>query len=633
MSGATRGNRRTIIFASRATRDAGWDCHQFAAPSAVYDHGERPLKRILDMLACGLAAAIALMGLAGSATADPPHNVVLFVPDGLRAAMVDEQTAPAMAALRRRGVDFANPHALFPTFTTANASALSTGHYLGDTGDFSNTLYLGFTAANASTVPFLEDDSMLGDVDAHFAGDYLDEPTLLKLARDAGFGTAAIGKLGPVLIWDHTARDGQSTIIIDDATGSPTGVPLSPEIAQALAAAGLPATPPARALPNRAQQDYFVRIATKIVLPRLKARNAPFMLVFWSRDPDGTQHGQTDSIGKLVPGINGPSSLAAIRNADDDLAKLAAGLDALGLAATTDIIVAADHGFSTIAKTSATSQAAQGHYDNIPAGELPPGFVALDLAAALGLPLSDPNRGNAVVQPGQLPKQGSGLLGRDPARPDVVVAANGGSDLIYLPAHDRALALRVVAALLDQDYVSGIFVDDDLGPVPGAMPLGAINLAGRALTPRPDIVVSFRSWAEGCDTPVKCAVEIADAGLRQGQGMHGSFSRADTMNFMAAVGPDFKAGFVDEAPVSNADVGRTVAAILGLRTQDKGELVGRVMREAMPGGAVPRVDAGIERSGPAANGLVTELEFQQIDTTRYFDAAGFVGRTVGLPEN
>lgn len=34
--------------------------------------------------------------------------------------------------------------------------------------------------------------------------------------------------------------------------------------------------------------------------------------------------------------------------------------------------------------------------------------------------------------------------------------------------------------------------------------------------------------------------------------MHGSFSRAETMNFMAAIGPDFKNGFVDVAPVSTA---------------------------------------------------------------------------------
>ncbi len=43
--------------------------------------------------------------------------------------------------------------------------------------------------------------------------------------------------------------------------------------------------------------------------------------------------------------------------------------------------------------------------------------------------------------------------------PKLVVAANGGSDLIYLPDGDRAIAKRVVETLLAQDYVSGIFVD------------------------------------------------------------------------------------------------------------------------------------------------------------------------------
>ena len=60
------------------------------------------------------------------------------------AAMVNDQTAPAMAALAREGVWLRNSHSLFPTFTTANASAMATGHYLGDTGDFSNTIYAGF---------------------------------------------------------------------------------------------------------------------------------------------------------------------------------------------------------------------------------------------------------------------------------------------------------------------------------------------------------------------------------------------------------------------------------------------------------------------------------------------------------
>jgi predicted AlkP superfamily pyrophosphatase or phosphodiesterase len=76
---------------------------------------------------------------AGAASAEnaTPRNLILFVPDGLRALMVRPETAPAMAEVRDKGVNFKNPHSLFPTFTTANASAMATGHYLGDTGDFS----------------------------------------------------------------------------------------------------------------------------------------------------------------------------------------------------------------------------------------------------------------------------------------------------------------------------------------------------------------------------------------------------------------------------------------------------------------------------------------------------------------
>ena len=118
---------------------------------------------------------------------------------------------------------------MFPTFTTANASAFATGHYLGDTGDFSNTIYVGYPvkAANGTVTPFLEADPVLGDVDQHFDGNYLDEDTILLAARHQGYSAAAIGKVGPTLIFDHTERTGEETIIVDDSTGSPAGIPLS----------------------------------------------------------------------------------------------------------------------------------------------------------------------------------------------------------------------------------------------------------------------------------------------------------------------------------------------------------------------------------------------------------------------
>jgi Type I phosphodiesterase / nucleotide pyrophosphatase len=576
-----------------------------------------------------------------------PRNLILFVPDGLRALQVSAETAPTMAGLRDRGVNFANPHSLFPTFTMPNASGLATGHYLGDTGAFGNTIFTGYsvTPAGGSMTPFIESDPVLGDIDAHFAGDYLNETTILNAARARGFSTAAIGKLGPTLQFDHTERSGERTITVDDATGSAAGIPLSEAVKAALTQAGLPLAAPSRGengkagdfrtagttVANVTQQAYFADVATKVVLPIFKAKRQPFLLMFWSRDPDGTQHNQGDSLSTLTPGINGPTSLAAVKNADNNLKQLMDALHDLGLAETTDIVIAADHGFSTISKESETSAAAKGAYADVAAGRLPPGFVAIDLAKALSLPLFDPDSKNAPVAETAYPRLGNGLIGQDPAKPDVVVAANGGSDLVYVPSRDRELAARVVAELLKQDYVSGLFVDDDLGKIPGTLPLTAIGLKGSAITPYPAIVVNFRTYSTGCEQPLLCTVSVADTRLQQGQGMHGSFSRADTMNFMAAAGPSFKSGFVDPAPVSNADVGKTIAKVLDLNIPFKGLLSGRVIEEALPGGEVPSSIAGVLRSEPSADGLVTLLAFQRVGTTSYYGAAGFANRTVGLP--
>src|SRR5229473_3104634 len=371
------------------------------------------MRRSILLLSAGLAVLSVSTALAQNST---PHNMILFIPDGLRALKVTPETAPAMAEVRDKGVNFKNPHSLFPTFTMANASGMATGHYLGDTGTFSNTIYTGFSSAPAgdTVVPFIENDAVLGDVDEHFHGDYLNEETILKMARAKGFSTAAIGKVGPTLIFDHTDRadrPGLHSIVIDDSTGNKNGVPL------------------------------------------FKERAKPFVLVFWSRDPDGSQHNTGDSLNTITPGINGPTSLAGIKNADNNLAQLRKALDDLGLAANTNIIVSADHGFSTISKESKTSPSAKIAYEDTPKDFLPMGFLALDLAKALELPLFDPNDKNARVGDNAHPKAGNGVLGADPAKPDLVVATNGGSDLIYLPNQDKKLATRTVKALLDQDYV------------------------------------------------------------------------------------------------------------------------------------------------------------------------------------
>jgi len=627
-----------------------------------------------------------------------PCNIVIFVFDGLRAGSVNAVDAPTMFWLRNHGVSFANSHSLFPTFTTANASAIATGHYLGDTGDYSNQIYIGhpvfldgnFGRPPGSYAPYVENNRVLGDLDAQFKGNYLNEESLLAAARRHGFSTAAVGKMGPAAIQDVSQLNPVNggfaiprTIIIDDGTGTPDGVPLAPEVSSALVNAGLPTTTPVRVQPtgnnttpgtkdpNIVQQAYFADATTKVILPMFIKSGKPFALLYWSRDPDGTQHFQGDSLNKLIPGINGPTSKAALRNADNNLKQI---LDYINsdpqLAANTDIFLTADHGFATISKYDVdsaghgtTSYAAKWIYKDaqgrqeVNTGFLPVGFVSIDIAHELGLPLFDPDsqidgpNGAKMFEPvdpsiaQQLPQvrqhpiAGNGLIGgtgriANETDAKVVVAANGGSDLIYLPGHDPDLVKKIVAFLTEQDYVGGLFVNDEYKNMPGALPSSSIRLIGASLTPTPTIAVTFKTFSTDPKQPDMSGVQITDYVLQHGQGMHGSFGRANTFQFMAAIGPDFKKQFVDQTPVSNADIAPTLAQILGFDVASKGELKGRVLREALAGGP-PSVlfQRRIAISESAANGKKTILMYQQLAKQVYFDQACFKNAATTKAQN
>jgi hypothetical protein len=624
--------------------------------------------------------------------AHPPRNIVIVVFDGMRAGSVNVIDTPTMFWVRTHGVNFGNSHSLFPTFTTANASAIATGHYLGDTGDYNNQIYIGhpvfmdgnFGLPPGSYAPYVENNRVLGDLDAQFQGNYLNEETLLAAARTHGFNTAAIGKMGPAAIQDVSQLnpvEGRfsipQTIIIDDGTGNADGAPLSAEVTAALARANLPTKSPGRGQPtgtnttpgttnpNSVQQSYFADATTKAILPMFVKSGKPFALLYWSRDPDGTQHFQGDSLNTLVPGINGPTSKAALKNADNNLKQILNFIQSdPTLAANTDIFLTADHGFATISKhdvdaggRATTSFAATKVYKNqdgrqeVNSGFLPVGFLAIDLAHELGLPLFDPDSqvdgtdGKKIFEPvdpdvvqqtaavRQHPVSGNGLLGGTGSilkdtDAKLVVVANGGSDLIYLPARDPELLKKIVAVLTRQDYVGGLFVNDEYKNVPGTLPTSSIGLIGSSLTPSPTIAVTFKTFSTDSKDPVMTGVQITDYPLQHGQGMHGSFGRANTFNFMAAIGPDFKTQFVDDAPISNADIAPTLAQILGLKMASNGKLKGRVLTEALLGkNKIHSSRRRTVRSTPAANGKVTVLNFQEFGQQRYFDEACFTIRS------
>jgi arylsulfatase A-like enzyme len=627
------------------------------------------------------------------------RNVVIFVADGLRPGSVDERETPALWAVRTQGVRFENSHAVFPTFTMANASAIATGHGLGDTGVFGNTLWPGFALFDTGNffllpgtpVPFLEHDRTLADLADHFAGRFLGTDTLLALARAHGYRTAAIGKVGPTAIQDIGAiapadaafPSALPGIVVDDATGGGAGLPWPQDLQQQMFDAGFPSAAPTRSngfgarspynngfsgdrstpgtlAADVVQQEWFDDVTTRFVLPWLnKDPGTPFVMVYWTRDPDGTQHNQGDSLGTLFPGINGDTSRRAVRNADRSLRRLVAWLDAHpAVEANTDVVVTSDHGFATISRSEidraghlTARESARHDYlgedggiDTLK-GTLPVGCLALDLAYDLQLNVFDPDRhprgsrlfrqlrtgssGDAVpLDTWEHPLGGNALIGVAVRRPDgsdarLIVAANGGSDLIYVPDGDADILRRAVNWVLTYDYVSGVFVDDRYGTVPGTLPLSAIGLVGSTRVPRPAAVVAFKVFYLN-PGDLQTAVQISDTTLQEGQGMHGGFGRDSTYNNMAAMGPDFKRGFVDPLPVGNVDIAPTLAHLLGFDLPSGG-LAGRVLTEALargPTGAAPPMR--YLRSA-VAGGKQTILAYEELDGVRYLDRACFVG--------
>jgi hypothetical protein len=634
-----------------------------------------------------------------------PHNVILFITDGLRHDVVTDETAPTILRLRREGVDFTNSHSLFPTVTTANASAFATGYQLGDTGDFANALYTKDAvpiddAGTLSWTPFLEDNVVLASLNWLHEGNYLGKKTLMELAREHCYNTAAIGKVGPTAIQDVSEirlenRDATRTpkqsidaipsLVIDDSTGKYGGVPVPAAFVDLMNKAGLSLVAPNRAngqaedkpqnngynqgtlAANVTQQLYFANLTTQVILPvfarAFRERNLPFLLVFWSRDPDGTQHNQGDSLYQLHPGINGITSHAAIRNADNNLAQIIEYLKTNGLFESTDIVVVADHGFSTISKGSRCPKrdASSQEYPDLPAECLAPGFLAIDLAKGLSLPLYDPDTAESPAQYKRVldhhyPKKGNGLIGGLGQRPtkttdrtdaEVIVTASGGSSLIYLPAFSenekdakrlaasRSRAQDICKILLEnkKGYVDGVFVNDLLGEIPGTLSFSQIGLMGTAKLPRPAIIVNFRNFALDPQTPETShlsGVEISDTDLRQGQGNHGGLNRADTYNNMVARGPDFRHAFVDDKPVSNADIAATLACRLHWATKEvdyckdePGSLRGRVLEEALDGASdrPPYVLDQKPAVSKEGQGRKTIFLYQLYLGHRYYDAA------------
>jgi arylsulfatase A-like enzyme len=156
----------------------------------------------------------------------------------------------------------------------------------------------------------------------------------------------------------------------------------------------------------------------------------------------------------------------------------------------------------------------------------------------------------------------------------VVIAANGGSDYLYVPAKNSKTVENIVRFLQSREEFGAIFVDDNYDNISGTFKMSAVHLentAGR----NPDIIVSYNFDK---DAEVQGLKGTEYESMQGNRGMHGSFSPVDVHNTLIAFGPDFKSGMKDEFPSGNIDVAPTIAHLLGLPLPNTD---GRVLFEAI----------------------------------------------------
>ncbi len=526
--------------------------------------------------------------------------------DGLRPDSVTQRDTPNLYRLEREGVRFDRHHSIFPTVTMANAAAMATGTTPEINGLYADSLFwwpvLGQrpgaekskTLVTMFGVPaFMESTATLEALNAPdaLAGHLLGIDSIAQEVEREGGYIAVLGKQGPTFLFDdrfNTAGAGKDLLgephrdylfASDDAAAPAT---VASEIMNAM-----PSSETSGVL-DRARDAYFTRLATDRALPAAKqaaGQGRPALIVLWQHNPDITQH---------MSGLGTAPAIESVAADDDNLGRLRAAVDSDGIADRTDLMVVSDHGFASIR-------------------------MRVNVAGML-------------VSAG---------LKKSLKSTDVVVAPNGGADLVYVSQADfkddaarHAILQKIVNFAAAQEWCGPIFCRDlaaitssprgrrrriiskpFLGAIDGTFAQAAVGLYNADRSP--DLIISFDENPDEDNRhltgpenpafainnngqqsvpnqsaplvrPVK-GVIYADLSARftTGMGMHGAAGARELHNYCAAFGPDFRRNYVDLYPTSNADVTPTIVQTLGLLPNigaGGAAPTGRAMTESLTGG-------------------------------------------------
>jgi arylsulfatase A-like enzyme len=582
------------------------------------------------------ACSFMLLGMTPSLRAQPQETgaaarrVIIFVWDGLRTDDLTPEITPNYFALARSGVAFADHHAVYPTFTMMNSASIATGTYPGVHGFYGNVVYApaarGKNAKGAdidfSAPAFIEDFGVVEAVRDAYQGRLTLVSTMLQAAQAKGLTTAAIGKFGAAFIQDYK-RGG---IILDEDAAMPlafakelqqAGYPLPRNSVNAyepgaLALAkdnGDPTAPLFIARLKDGQTGdpldrsgalsrrgfaYLTDIFVNYILPN----NKPDLTIFWSKEPDATSHA-------YGPGTY--NSIDATRMNDEILGRIVEKLRQLGWEHSTDLIITQDHNHSTVSGDVANyplrAIVDRGVGPHDPHGYSVSGFVrtaelltrdglkAFDGAGCRDIPILSGITGDGTrLYPAKDDQHGktcgrvqkytspSYAVPKPVPAGAVVVAANAGSDYLFVPDGNMDTVKDAVVSLQSRLQFGAIFVSDRYGGISGTLPMSLIKTESSTNGRAPDIIVSF-SFDETVSVAGKSGVSYASSINRRGD--HGSFSPTDTHISLMASGPDFKSGLHDPLPTANVDIAPTVARILKFSMPNA---QGRVLEEALKGG-------------------------------------------------